>query len=130
LELMLHIEQPYAGRGGEQHDRKMHEQERLDADEPCERSDDEGNREIGRHCTGPRQPTIAHEADRDPVLQEKQVGRSDTEHDQWMAVKTVFQTAPPRKRPVFAHSQRIDITDTAAVEVAAGSMMNRMRAAP
>ena len=38
LKLMLHIEQPYAGRGGEQHDRKMHEQERRYADEPRERT--------------------------------------------------------------------------------------------
>ena len=29
LELMLHIEQPYAGGGGEQYDWKVHEQERL-----------------------------------------------------------------------------------------------------
>src|SRR2546430_294294 len=130
LELMLNVEQPYAGRGGEQYDGKMHEQERLDADDPCECSDDEGNREIGRHCTGPRQPAIAHEADRDPVLQEKQVGRSNTEHDQRVAVKTVFQTTPPRKGPVFAHCQRIDITDTTAVEVAAGGMVNCMRPAP
>ena len=61
---------------------------------------------------------------------EKQIGRSDPEHDQRVAVKTVFQTAPPRKGPVFAHCQRIDITDTTAVEVAAGGMMNCMRPAP
>src|ERR1700752_4904491 len=130
LKLMLHEEQPYAGGGRAQHDRKMHEQERLDADEQCQRSDNEGNREIGCHRTGPRLPTLAHEADRYPVLQEKLIGRSDTEHDQRVTVETVFQTAPPRKGPEFANGQRIEIADTAAVEVAAGGVMNCMRAAP
>src|SRR5262245_10238589 len=71
LKLMLHVEQPYAGRGGEQYDRKMNEQERLNADEPRESSDDQGNREIRCHCAGPRLPAIAHEADWETVLQEK-----------------------------------------------------------
>ena len=81
LKLMLHVEQPYAGCAGEQRNRKMHEQERLDADKPCERSDDDGNREIGRHRTGPGLPAIAHEADRESLLQKKQIGWSDPEHD-------------------------------------------------
>src|SRR6267142_2648284 len=117
LELMLHVEQPYASRGGEERDREMHEKERLDADKPCERSDDDGNREIGCHCAGPGLPTIAHEADREPLLQKKQIGWPDPEHDQRVAVKTVFQTTPPGKGPVFAHCQRIEITDAAAIEV-------------
>src|SRR5215467_5043066 len=112
LKLMLHIEQPYASRGGEQHDRKMREQERLNADEPRESSDDQDNREIGRHCAGPRLPPVAHEADRETVLQEKRIGWSAPEHDQPMAVKSVFHAAPPRTGLVFAHCQGIDITDT------------------
>jgi hypothetical protein len=127
---MLHIEQPNAGRGGEQNDRKMHEQERLNTDKPRERCDDQGNREIGRHCASPRLPPVAHEADRETVLQEEQIGWSDPEHDQWVAVKTIFQTAPPRTSLVFADCQGIDIADTAPVEVAGGGMMDRMRAAP
>ena len=95
---------------------KAHEQDRLDADEPGERSDDDGNREIGCHCTGPGPPAIAHEADREPLLQQKQIGRSDPEHDQRVAVETVFQTTPPGKRAVFAHGQRIEIAGTAAIE--------------
>src|SRR6476646_1480267 len=130
LELMLHIEQPYAGGGGEQYDRKVHEQERLNSDEPRERGDDQANGEIGYHCAGPRLPTVAHEADRETVLQEKQIGWSQHEHDQRVAVKSVFQTAPPRTGLVFAHCQGIDIADTAPVEVAVGGMMDRMRAAP
>src|SRR6516162_4860112 len=93
LKLMLHIEQPNAGRAGEQHDRKMHEQERLNTDEPREHSDDQGNREIGRHCASPRLPPVAHETDRETVLQEEQIGWSDPEHDQWVAVKAIFEAA-------------------------------------
>src|SRR5436190_8031973 len=130
LELMLHVEQPYARRGGEKYRRKVHEQDRLDTDKPGERSDDDGNREIGRHRTGPGLPAIAHEADREPLLQQKQIGRSDPEHDQRVAVKTVFQTTPPGKGAIFAHGQRIEIAGTAAIEVAGGGMMGRMRAAP
>src|ERR1700742_626224 len=130
LKLMLHVEQPYAGRGGEQHDRKMHEQERLDADQPGEPGGDQGNGEIGYHGAGPRLPAVAHEADGETVLQEKQIGWSEHEHDQWVTVKSVFQTAPPRTGLVFAHCQGIDVANTAPVKVAGGGMMDRMRAAP
>ena len=58
----------------------------------------DGDREIGCHRAGPGLPAVAHQADREPVLQEKQIGRPDPEHDQRVAVKPVFQTAPPRKR--------------------------------
>ena len=63
-------------------------------------------------------------------MQKKQVGWSDPEHDQRVAVKTVFQTTPPGKGPVFAHCQRIEIAGTATIEVAGGGMMNRIDAAP
>ena len=65
-----------------------------------------------------------------PLLQQKQIGRPDPEHDQRVAVKTVFQAAPPGQRAIFAHGQRIEIADTAAIEVAGGGMMDRMRVAP
>src|SRR5215467_15131441 len=113
LKLMLHIEQPYAGRGGEQRDRKMHEQERLNADEPRECSDDQDNREIGRHCASPRPPPVAHEADRETVLQEKQIGWSDPEHDERMAVKYEIQTTPPRTISVYEDFQTNEIARTA-----------------
>jgi Holliday junction resolvasome RuvABC endonuclease subunit len=48
-----------------------------------------------------------------------EIGWSDREHDQRVAVKSVFQTAPPRTSLVFAHFRGIDIADTALVEVAA-----------
>jgi len=63
-------------------------------------------------------------------LQEKQIGWSDPEHDQRVAVKSVFHAAPPRTGLVFAHCQGIDIADTAPVEVTGGGMMDRMCAAP
>jgi len=127
---MLHVEQPYADRGSEQHDRKMHEQERLNADEPGESSDDQGNCEIRCHCAGPGLPAVAHQADRETMLQEKQIGWPAPEHDHRVAVKTIFQAAPPEKSPVFSHGQGNDIADTAMIEVAGGGMMDRMRAAP
>jgi hypothetical protein len=43
LELMLYVEQPDPGGGREQYDRQMHEQERLDADEPDQRGRDQRN---------------------------------------------------------------------------------------
>jgi hypothetical protein len=48
-----------------------------------------------------------------------EIGWSDHEHDRRVAVKSVFQTAPPRTSLVFAHFRGIDIADTALVEVAA-----------
>lgn len=71
LELMLNVEQPNADRCRENRSRKMHEQKRLDADQPCKCSHDGDNREIGRHCADPGLPTGAHQADREPLLQKK-----------------------------------------------------------
>ena len=64
------------------------------------------------------------------MLQDKQICRSDPEHDYWVAVEPIFQPAPARPSLIFTHSQGIDIADTAPVEVTGDGMMDRMCAAP
>src|SRR5712691_8554484 len=81
LKLVLDIEQPDPGRGREQHDRWMHEQEWTDTDQPYHRGDESRDGDIGRHGTEPGLPATTHEADRQPVLYDEQIGRAQAEHD-------------------------------------------------
>src|SRR6476646_3210307 len=64
LELVLDVEQPDTGRGRQQYDRQMNEQERTDPNQPYHRGDDRRDRDIRRHGTEPGPPATAHEADR------------------------------------------------------------------
>ena len=130
FELVLHIEEPDAGRGREKHDRKMHEQECFNADEPAERGGDQCDSEIGRHAAGPGLPAAAHQADRQAILEKEQIGGADAEHHQRMPVELVHQPAPSRKRMIFAYCQRIHGADAAAVEIAGGGMVDGMDATP
>jgi hypothetical protein len=50
LELVLHIEQPYAGRRREQNDRQMNKQKRPDTDDPNQSGSDRRDGEIGSSC--------------------------------------------------------------------------------
>src|SRR3982750_4085008 len=79
LELVLDIEQPDPDRGGKQHDRKMHDEEGLDAEKTEEPPRDECNRGVGRHGTEPRLPSGAEQANRKPLLQDKEERRADPE---------------------------------------------------
>ena len=77
LELVLDVEQPDADRGGEQHDRQMHEQERPDADEPDQHRRDHSAIAalVAMVLSQGRQPPRIM-PDRQPVLQEEQIGRA------------------------------------------------------
>jgi hypothetical protein len=59
LELVLHKEEPHADRRCDQHDRYMHKQERLKADEPDRKAGEERNPQIGADDTEPRLPAAA-----------------------------------------------------------------------
>ena len=61
---------------------------------------------------------------------DEQIGRPDAEHHQRMAVQPILQAAPARQRQIFAHRQRVDVADAAALEIAGGGMMHGMRAPP
>ena len=127
---MLHVEQPDAHRGRQQHDRPMHQQERPDADQPYQRGGDDRDGEVGAHRADPRPPAAAHQAERQPLPQDEKIGRPDAEHHRRMAVEPVHQAAPARQRQIFAHRQRIDIADAAAIEIARGRVMDGVRSPP
>ncbi len=94
LELMLHIEQPYAHRSGDHRDRQLHEQERLNPNEPHQRGNDDRCRGIGCHCANPRHRAVAHKSDRQAMLQQKQMGRTQHKQDKGVTVCTIFKPAP------------------------------------
>ena len=109
LELVLHIEKPDTGRGRKQHDREMHNQKRLKANQTDQRGDNQSDREVGEHGAKPGPPATAYKANRQPVLQDKKVCRPNAEHDERVAIQPITQPSPHRTCQIFAHRQSIDI---------------------
>ena len=130
LELVLHVEQPHADRSGDQRDRQMQQQERPHADPPHHAADDERDRAIGRHGADPRRPTFPHQAQGQAVAQDEQIDRANTEHDDGIAVEPISEPAPARQRQIFAHGERVDVADTAAVQIARRGMMDAVGVSP
>src|ERR1700748_378271 len=97
LELMLDIEQPDT-------DRRR---------EPYQRGDAVRYGDIGRHSAQPGLPAAAHEADRQAVLYEEQIGRPHTEHDGRVPVDAVAKPTPSRQRQVFPYGERVDVAHAA-----------------
>ena len=131
LELVLHVEQPDADRCGHQQRGQVHQQESLDADQPDQPAGHQRDGEVGRHCADPRAPAVAaHQPDRQAMLQQEEIGRSQSEHDQRMAVEPVAQAPPHRARAIFLDRQRVDVAHAAAVEIAAAGVMGGVGTAP
>ena len=118
LKLVLNIEQPDPGRGRQQHDWQMHKQERTDADEPYHRGDKSRDGDVCRAGAEPGLPTTTHHADWQPVLYDEQIGRGQAEHDDRVPVDPVTQPTPSAPREVLVHSQGVDVTDSAVLEIA------------
>ena len=81
-------------------------------------ADDSRDGGIGRHGAEPGLPAAAHQAHRQPMLQNEQIGRTDAEHDDRMPVQAIPQPAPSRQRQIFAHGEGVDVADAAAIEIA------------
>src|SRR6266705_3643857 len=118
LKLVLNIEQPDTDRSSKQHDRDMHEEECADADEPYYRGDESHDGDIGPHRAEPGHPPITHEPDRNPVLHDKQISRTEAEHDKRVSVDAVTHPTPTRPRKIFTHGQRVHVADSAAIKIA------------
>jgi hypothetical protein len=130
LELVLDLEQPNTERGREHQDWQMHEQERTDADQPHHGGDDSRDASIGRHRAQPRLPAAAHEADRQAMLHEKQIGRADAEHNDRMPVDAVAKAAPSGACQVFLYGERVDVAHPAAIKIAGRRVVCGVGASP
>jgi hypothetical protein len=64
------------------------------------------------------------------VLYDEQIGRGQAEHDDRVPVDAVTQPTPPAPREVLVHSQRVDVPDSAALEIARRSVVNGVSAPP
>jgi hypothetical protein len=63
-------------------------------------------------------------------VQEEDVSGTEAEHHQRMAVQAIAQPSPERARAVFLHGERLDIAQTAAVEIAGAGVMGGVGMAP
>lgn len=103
LKLVLHIEEPDTGPAGDEKDRSLNQQERLPTDRPAEHPSDGGDPNVGEiriHPLFSPGPLAVK-----PVIDQKDVDRSQSEHDQGIAIKTVSQPLPTGQSQVFIDGQ-------------------------
>src|SRR5207249_3727718 len=65
-----------------------------------------------------------------PILQDKQIAGTETEHDERVPVSPIAKTTPKGARQIFAHRESIDVADPASFKVARGGMMDGVGSAP
>src|SRR5689334_25004522 len=108
----------------------MDEEERTDAHQPHHSDDETRDGSVGRHGAEPRLPASTHEAEWQPVFDDEQKGRTQAEHDERMSVHAVKKPAPLGQSEVLAHCQRVDVPDSAAIEIARRRVVDRVSASP
>src|SRR4051812_859038 len=62
--------------------------------QPYHRGDESRDGDVGRAGAEPELPTAAHEADRQPMLHDEQIGRAQAEHDDRVPVEPITQPTP------------------------------------
>ena len=95
LELVLHIKQPDADGGADEDNRQLNGEERADANGVDQQCRDRHQAKIGQERASPGHGASAHRAERQPVSQDEEIGRSQSEHDDRMPVKPITQSATP-----------------------------------
>src|ERR1019366_7308369 len=73
---------------------------------------------IRRHCAEPGLPAFAQQPDRQPLLQDEQVGRAEAEQNERMPVDAITQPAPKRERQITAERDLV-----AAVDAEGGAVL-------
>src|SRR5437667_1668068 len=120
---MLHIKKPNADGRSEQQDRQLDCQEWFKANQPdhCRRKKD--NAYICRKRADPCTPARSHLLKGDTVLQQKQVGGSDTEHNDWISIGAVGNATERRARQILIYGQSQNVAYPPTVKVSGRRMM-------
>jgi hypothetical protein len=63
-------------------------------------------------------------------VDDEQIGRAQAEHGDRVSVNAVTQPTPSGQREVLLYGQRIDVANSAAIEIAWGRMVDGMGASP
>ena len=124
LVLVLDVEQPDADRRGQPGDRRLHQQEVAPPHQRRHGHDHARDREIGREDAAPGVPPGRRRRRGQPLLEDEDADRADTEHGERAARQPVGQPPPGRQPPELGHGQRVDVADATPVEVAGGGMMD------
>ena len=130
LELMLDVEEPHAGGRAERDDRQVDDQERRQTRDPDEEASGDEDAGVGRHRAEPGHGALAHESERQAVLDQEHIERADPEHHQRMAIEPIAEPVAPVAGEIFPDCEGIDVADAAPVEIARRRVMDRVAAPP
>ena len=64
------------------------------------------------------------------MLQDEEIGGADAEHHDRVPVQAISKLTPSGQRQIFAHGQRVDVADAAAIEIARAGMVKSVGAPP
>src|SRR5262245_50420101 len=117
LELVLYVEQPHAGHGGEVVRERVREQHRFPPDRDKGERQQCRNGEVSRphagDLHGARRTASAAES-----LAEQQMNRAAEKKREWMPNDAVPEARAGRPRAILAHGERRDVAVATTVEIA------------
>ena len=128
LELVLDVEEPDADAARQQERGQLHDQESRPPEQPAERGDEDDEGEVRAECAPPKPP--GGRPGNDPWLEHEHPERAEPEHHERVSEQPVAEPSPPRPGSILVDRQRLDVADTATVEVAGGRVMNSVLAPP
>src|SRR5262249_31652651 len=88
------------------------------------------DRKIGPNCADPGPPAATVGINRQSMTQEELISGAQAEHDEWVSIEAIAKPAPEGERLKFTHCQRVDVANSASVEMTRVSMMDSMATAP
>ncbi len=130
FELVLHVEEPHADRRGQHGHGCLNHRDRVEAEREARRDHGGCAQQAAEKDARKKAPAAAQHIEREPVLHDEEECGRDEEQDERIAIEPVSKPRPPRRARVFANRQRRHVTDAAAIQVAGGGVVDRMRFAP
>ena len=129
FKLVLHVEQPNAGCGGDQSCWKEHKEQGLPATKFYDDCEQDCDGQISAHCTYPVF-LLAEVRRRNTVSQKEQIGWTNAKHYDWVAICPVQQAAPATALVILFNRQCHHVADAALIQITCVAVVNRMGAAP
>lgn len=128
LKLVLDVEHPHAGRGREQQQGQLDQQDGLEADGPaCDH--EQGEQRHVRQVNAVALALPAHGRG-EPLKERKQEERPEDEHDDRVPVEPVAEFPPPGQHQILVHRQRQHIAHPTPFQVARRGVMDGVMMPP
>src|SRR5262245_12899025 len=87
------------------------------ADEPNHEDGKRGDCGIGRHGACPWSESASHQTNREAMLKNKEVSRTNAKHYYRISVETIADTGPVRECCVLSYCECSDVANSSAIKI-------------